>query len=167
MSELEDGKPLSQVVKAAKSLGFTEPGFYTSYITFAWNDFLASKSYGYQEADMHICMLRYIFALLRNRDLDIIKLEIITLIIHYRNGFVTIFLAIYMTVQLRLSFSFTKNIRKIFCFQSNSALTWVLCNLFHLLNVHRSVNRFQAKKISRHFVVFTVLYLHLYLTSRY
>jgi len=26
MSELEDGKPLSQVVKAAKSLGFTEPG---------------------------------------------------------------------------------------------------------------------------------------------
>lgn len=28
MSELEDGKPLSQVVKAAKSLGFTEPGSY-------------------------------------------------------------------------------------------------------------------------------------------
>lgn len=26
MSELEDGKPFSQVVKAAKSLGFTEPG---------------------------------------------------------------------------------------------------------------------------------------------
>lgn len=28
MSELEDEKPLSQVVKAAKSLGFTEPGSY-------------------------------------------------------------------------------------------------------------------------------------------
>lgn len=27
MSEVEDGKPLSQVVKAAKSLGYTEPGF--------------------------------------------------------------------------------------------------------------------------------------------
>lgn len=28
MSEVEDGNPLSQVVKVAKSLGFTEPGFY-------------------------------------------------------------------------------------------------------------------------------------------
>lgn len=28
MSELEDGKPLSEVVKAAKSLGYTEPGFF-------------------------------------------------------------------------------------------------------------------------------------------
>lgn len=28
MSEVEDGKPLSQVVKVAKSLGFTEPGLY-------------------------------------------------------------------------------------------------------------------------------------------
>jgi len=27
MSEVEDGKPLSQVVKSAKSLGYTEPGF--------------------------------------------------------------------------------------------------------------------------------------------
>uniref|UniRef100_A0A2P2KEV1 homoserine dehydrogenase n=1 Tax=Rhizophora mucronata TaxID=61149 RepID=A0A2P2KEV1_RHIMU len=27
MSEVEEGKPLSEVVKAAKSLGFTEPGF--------------------------------------------------------------------------------------------------------------------------------------------
>lgn len=27
MSEVEDGKPLSQVVRAAKSLGYTEPGF--------------------------------------------------------------------------------------------------------------------------------------------
>lgn len=27
MSELEDGKPLSQVVRAAKTLGYTEPGF--------------------------------------------------------------------------------------------------------------------------------------------
>lgn len=27
MSEVEDGKPLSQVVKAAKNLGYTEPGF--------------------------------------------------------------------------------------------------------------------------------------------
>ena len=26
MSEVEDGKPLSQVVRAAKSLGYTEPG---------------------------------------------------------------------------------------------------------------------------------------------
>jgi len=26
MSEVEDGKPLSQVVKDAKSLGYTEPG---------------------------------------------------------------------------------------------------------------------------------------------
>lgn len=26
MSELEDGKPLSQVVRAAKTLGYTEPG---------------------------------------------------------------------------------------------------------------------------------------------
>lgn len=26
MSEVEDGKPLSQVVKTAKSLGYTEPG---------------------------------------------------------------------------------------------------------------------------------------------
>ena len=26
MSELEEGKPLSQVVKTAKSLGYTEPG---------------------------------------------------------------------------------------------------------------------------------------------
>lgn len=26
MSELEDGKPLSQVVQAAKTLGYTEPG---------------------------------------------------------------------------------------------------------------------------------------------
>lgn len=28
MSQVEDGKPFSEVVKAAKSLGFTEPGFY-------------------------------------------------------------------------------------------------------------------------------------------
>jgi homoserine dehydrogenase len=27
MSEVEDGKPLSQVVRAAKSLGYTEPGY--------------------------------------------------------------------------------------------------------------------------------------------
>lgn len=27
MSEVEDGKPLSQVVRTAKSLGYTEPGF--------------------------------------------------------------------------------------------------------------------------------------------
>lgn len=32
MSELEDGKPLSQVVKAAKSLGFTEPGSYDIFL---------------------------------------------------------------------------------------------------------------------------------------
>lgn len=28
MSEVEDGKPLSQVVKSAKCLGYTEPGIY-------------------------------------------------------------------------------------------------------------------------------------------
>ena len=32
MSEVEDGKPLSQVVKSAKSLGYTEPGFYKTTI---------------------------------------------------------------------------------------------------------------------------------------
>ena len=31
MSEVEDGKPLSQVVKAAKNLGYTEPGSYNSF----------------------------------------------------------------------------------------------------------------------------------------
>ena len=29
MSEVEDGKPFSQVVKSAKSLGYTEPGLIT------------------------------------------------------------------------------------------------------------------------------------------
>ena len=28
MTEVEDGKPFSQVVKAAKSLGYTEPGLF-------------------------------------------------------------------------------------------------------------------------------------------
>ena len=32
MSEVEDGKPLSQVVKSAKSLGYTEPGFVWFYL---------------------------------------------------------------------------------------------------------------------------------------
>ena len=31
MSEVEDGTPLSQVVKAAKNLGYTEPGSYNSF----------------------------------------------------------------------------------------------------------------------------------------
>jgi hypothetical protein len=33
MSELEDGKAFSEVVRAAKSLGYTEPGFGVSPIT--------------------------------------------------------------------------------------------------------------------------------------
>lgn len=28
MSEVEDGKPISEVVRSAKSLGYTEPGMY-------------------------------------------------------------------------------------------------------------------------------------------
>lgn len=36
MSEVEDGKPLSEVVKAAKNLGFTEPGF-LCYFMLTWN----------------------------------------------------------------------------------------------------------------------------------
>lgn len=32
MSELEDGKPLSQVVQAAKTLGYTEPGFFQFHL---------------------------------------------------------------------------------------------------------------------------------------
>ncbi|CAN0858121.1 Bifunctional aspartokinase/homoserine dehydrogenase [Linum grandiflorum] len=34
MSEVEDGKPLSEVVKAAKALGFTEPGLLSSFENF-------------------------------------------------------------------------------------------------------------------------------------
>lgn len=33
MSEVEDGKPLSEVVKAAKNLGFTEPGLYVIFFS--------------------------------------------------------------------------------------------------------------------------------------
>ena len=31
MSQVEDGKPFSQVVKSAKSLGYTEPGLVTIF----------------------------------------------------------------------------------------------------------------------------------------
>lgn len=32
MSELEDGRPLSQVVRAAKTLGYTEPGLFQFHL---------------------------------------------------------------------------------------------------------------------------------------
>lgn len=31
MTEVEDGKPFSQVVKSAKSMGYTEPGLFTIF----------------------------------------------------------------------------------------------------------------------------------------
>lgn len=38
MSEIEDGKPISEVVRSAKSLGYTEPGTYD--FSFAVNHIL-------------------------------------------------------------------------------------------------------------------------------
>lgn len=40
MSEVEGGKPLSEVVKTAKSLGFTEPGL-IAILNFPFNHFFA------------------------------------------------------------------------------------------------------------------------------
>ena len=37
MSEVEDGKPFSQVVKSAKSLGYTEPGLIIYDVTILIN----------------------------------------------------------------------------------------------------------------------------------
>ena len=56
MSEVEDGKPLSEVVKAAKNLGFTEPGLYVFFFLCMQILFLTSEICGF-----YVCIHRKMY----------------------------------------------------------------------------------------------------------